>query len=476
MKISKIIKIILISLVTLFIMMCIPNNTVEAATKPKVKVSYSYDKKKDVVTVKVKSNIKFRNTKPSWTLSKNKKTYTKKFYKNEKYTTTFKFQNGSSKKVKVKVKQIKGPQLKITYKYEKDKNKVKVNVSSNKKFKDTKPTWSLSKGKKTYTKFFKVNQTYKTTFYDLYGNKKTIKIKVNQIDDKAPEVKVTYDYNEDNSSCEVKITSNEEMKRSVNEKWILSNDKKVYTRTFNANTKFNVTLKDKYSNKVEQTIDINKIIKKVNNVSSSANSNIKKDVYNGIDVSCHNDKVDWTKIKESGIDFAIIRCGFGKDTTSQDDSTFRYNINECKRLSIPYGVYIYSYALNTDDAISEASHVLRLIKGYEPKYGIWFDMEDADGYKKKNGMPSNDTLVDICDVFCKEIKKNGYNQVGIYANLDWWNNRLNSSKLDVYDKWVAQWGEKCTYGKKYVMWQYTSDGSADGIIGRVDMNYCYKTF
>ena len=88
-------------------------------------------------------------------------------------------------------------------------------------------------------------------------------------------------------------------------------------------------------------------------------------------------------------------------------------------------------------------------------------------------MPSNSELVNMCDTFCKQIKKSGYSKVGIYANLSWWNNQLNDSKLDVYDKWVAQWGKACTYGKKYIMWQYTSDGTVDGIIGRVDMNLFY---
>ena len=472
MKVSKIIKFILISLIVFFTIQFLPNNKVEAASKPNLKVSYSYDEKKDVVTVKVKSNIKLKKTKPSWTLSKDKKTYTKKFYTNQTYKTTFTVQNGKNKTVKIKVKQIKGPKITVSYKYDKNKNQVKVNVSSNKKYKDTKPTWILSKGKYTYTKFFKANQTYKTTFYDTYGNKKTIKIKVNQIDDKGPNVKVTYDYAKDNKSVLVTITSNEEMTRSINEKWTLSKDKKVYTRTFTSNTKFDITLKDKYKNKTIQTINITQIGKNT----SVNNNNVKKDVYKGIDVSIHNYKIDWEKVKKAGIDFAIIRCGFGKDSTEQDDDKFRYNVEECKKLSIPYGVYLYSYALNTKDAVSEAEHVLRLIKGYSPKYGIWFDMEDADGYKSRKGMPSNQTLVDICDTFCKEIKKNGYSKVGIYANLDWWNNRLNDSKLDVYDKWVAQWGKVCTYGKKYVMWQYTSEGSVDGIIGRVDMNYCYKNY
>ena len=192
----------------------------------------------------------------------------------------------------------------------------------------------------------------------------------------------------------------------------------------------------------------------------------------GIDVSVHQGIIDWEKVKKSDIDFAIIRCGYGKNSEDQDDKMYMRNIQECERLKIPYGVYLYSYALNAESALSEAEHVLRLIKGYSPQMGIWFDMEDADGYKIRNGMPSNETLVNICITFCEKIKENGY-RVGIYANLEWLDNQLNDSKLDKYDKWVAQWNSVCNYTKKYVMWQYTDSGRVDGIEGPVDMNKYY---
>ena len=99
-------------------------------------------------------------------------------------------------------------------------------------------------------------------------------------------------------------------------------------------------------------------------------------------------------------------------------------------------------------------------------------MEDADGYKKRNGMPSNKTLVNICKEFCDKMINNGY-KAGIYASLSWFNNQLKDSKLDKYDKWVAQWNDRCSYTKDYVMWQYTSSGLVDGINGRTDMNIMY---
>lgn len=197
----------------------------------------------------------------------------------------------------------------------------------------------------------------------------------------------------------------------------------------------------------------------------------------GVDVSKHNGNVDWQAVKNAGYgDFAIIRAGYGGDYSNQDDPQFERNVNECERLGIPYGVYLYSYALNTNDAKGEVNHILRLLKkvGKNFKYGVWFDMEDADGYKKKHGMPSNATLVDICYTFCEDVESAGY-YTGIYASLSWLNNQLNNSKLDRFDKWVAQWNNTgCTYKKVYSIWQNTNSASIGG--KRFDANKLIRDF
>ena len=197
--------------------------------------------------------------------------------------------------------------------------------------------------------------------------------------------------------------------------------------------------------------------------------------YTGIDVSKHNGTIDWQKVKNSGIEFAIIRCGYGQNLVEQDDSKFEYNVSECERLGIPYGVYLYSYALNTANASSEADHVLRLVNGRNPQLGIWLDVED-DEYYTKYGFPTNEMFINIITTFCEKIKANGYDNVGIYSNLTWLNGRLNDSRLDKYDKWVAQWGNECTYKKDYAMWQYSDSGQVNGISGNVDMDICYKKY
>lgn len=183
-----------------------------------------------------------------------------------------------------------------------------------------------------------------------------------------------------------------------------------------------------------------------------------------IDVSYHNGTIDWAKVKASGVDGAIIRCGYGDNITSQDDKQWKRNADECTRLGIPFGTYIYSYAKSDAQAKSEAEHVLRLIKGYKLSYPVYYDLEEA-------GTQSG--AVNRMKIFADIIEKAGY-WCGVYCNKSWWDNTLKSLG-DRYTKWIARYNN--TLGMDGVdMWQYTSDGSVNGISGRVDMNHCYRDF
>lgn len=188
----------------------------------------------------------------------------------------------------------------------------------------------------------------------------------------------------------------------------------------------------------------------------------------GIDVSEFQGNINWDKVKADGIEFAILRVGFGMDVTSQDDKYIERNIEECERLNIPYGVYLFSYANTVDKAKSEAEHTLRLIKNHTLKMGVWYDIED----NKTSGSVGKETLTNIINTYCNTIKNAGY-QVGIYANLNWLNNKIEASVQEKWDVWVAQYYKECQYKGKYVIWQYASDGKVDGISGNVDMNYFY---
>ena len=196
-------------------------------------------------------------------------------------------------------------------------------------------------------------------------------------------------------------------------------------------------------------------------------------MFKGIDVSYSQGIIDWEKVKATGIEFALIRAGYGSDIESQDDAQAVRNMQECERLGIPYGVYLYSYALKIENAVSEAEHALRVVKNFNPQMGIWFDMEDADGYKAKKGLNvynKRELITEMCETFCDKITEAGY-KTGVYANKNYFDNVIITDDIK-YPLWLAHWGID-EPSMPCLFWQYTSDGSVDGINGRVDMNYYY---
>ena len=125
------------------------------------------------------------------------------------------------------------------------------------------------------------------------------------------------------------------------------------------------------------------------------------------------------------------------------------------------------------DAEGEAAHMLRLLGGRKPALGVWLDMEDADGYKAKNGMPSDATLADICITFCDAMEQAGL-YTGIYASLSWLETKLKTEKLGRFDKWVAQWNDTCDYTGAYSLWQYTDRYEIAG--RKLDANHLVRDF
>lgn len=191
----------------------------------------------------------------------------------------------------------------------------------------------------------------------------------------------------------------------------------------------------------------------------------------GIDVSSHQGSINWDAVKASGVEFAILRCGYGNDLNYQDDAYFIQNAKACEKIGLPYGVYLYSYAITVNDAKSEASHVLRLLKGLKPAYPIYYDLEDA----LTTGKCSNDRILQIAKTFVDILETAGY-WTGIYANKDWNVNRLTDKWYNSKARWVAQYNDECTYNGEYGMWQYSSTGKVNGVKGNVDMNYAYVDY
>lgn len=191
-------------------------------------------------------------------------------------------------------------------------------------------------------------------------------------------------------------------------------------------------------------------------------------VARGIDVSNFQGTIDWNQVKAAGIEFAILKVGpvYGKP-----DSTFERNATECERLGIPYGVYYYSYARSVADANKEADRTLAWLGGHHPSLPVYYDLED--NYILQDPNFSKDKLAQIAQTFCNRMEAVGFKS-GIYANLNWFNNYLNSPSLSGYDHWVAQYNWRCDYAGSYSFWQYSSSGNVPGVNGRCDMNYCFN--
>lgn len=193
----------------------------------------------------------------------------------------------------------------------------------------------------------------------------------------------------------------------------------------------------------------------------------------GIDVSKWQGTIDWGKVKAAGIEFAMIRAGYGNNNI---DKQFKKNISECNRLSIPCGVYWFSYALNAEQAKREAQQCLAAIKPYRVEYPVCFDLEyDTIRYAKEKGVTIGKALATaFVEAFCGEIEKAGYYAMN-YANKDYLQRMFNMDVLQKYDLWYAFWDSSCDR-KDVGLWQYTDKGRVAGINGNVDMNYVYKDY
>ena len=191
-------------------------------------------------------------------------------------------------------------------------------------------------------------------------------------------------------------------------------------------------------------------------------------VRDGVDVSQYQGEINWELAKKH-IDFAILRCGYGQDIPGQDDPTFKRNADECTRLGIPFGVYLYSYAQNERDALSEARHVLRLIADYKMEYPIYLDLEDP-----RVGRLSNDQIERNCRVWADELARHDYFP-GFYASYYWWRTKLTGTFFTRYTKWVARYADELG-AEGFDMWQYTDKGFVEGINAPVDRDYAYRDF
>ena len=190
----------------------------------------------------------------------------------------------------------------------------------------------------------------------------------------------------------------------------------------------------------------------------------------GIDVSEFQGQIDWNKVKNDGIEFAILKLANIYDyDTNYKDSKFDTNYKEAKKRGIKIGAYIYNYCNTVDTLKKGLEWAIGKLDGRELDLPLYLDMEDKDIQGETKA-----SLTEQCNEFAKYVESKGY-RAGVYANVNWLKNELNPDDFDKdISVWVAQYYKECQYTGKYDIWQYASNGKVSGISGNCDMNYLYN--
>lgn len=186
----------------------------------------------------------------------------------------------------------------------------------------------------------------------------------------------------------------------------------------------------------------------------------------GIDISKYQRDIDWSKVKNAGIEFAIIRAGYGREI-SQIDPYFERNYRDAKAVSMPVGAYWYSYAMSIEEAKIEAEACLQILKDKSFDLPVYYDLEE-----NKQTPLGKSTITSMALAFCEKIREAGY-QPGVYANTNWLTNYLDLVRLEGLSIWKADFRENFDTAIPCDIHQYTSKGKVDGISGNVDLNHGY---
>ena len=189
----------------------------------------------------------------------------------------------------------------------------------------------------------------------------------------------------------------------------------------------------------------------------------------GIDVSIHNGSIDWQKVKNAGIQFAILRAGYGREM-SQKDVRFEENYRNAKAAGIPVGAYWYSYAMTPEEAELEADVFLSVIEGKQFEMPVYFDLEE-----KKRIDLGKEKVSAIMRAFLEKIEKAGY-FTGLYGSASSLTTRTADDIKSRYTIWLAHWTDQTNYSGNYGIWQYSDKGSVSGINGNVDLDTAYIDF
>ncbi len=195
----------------------------------------------------------------------------------------------------------------------------------------------------------------------------------------------------------------------------------------------------------------------------------------GIDVSMWNGSIRWSEVAASGISFAIVRCGYRGSSTGAlvKDSTVGTNVTGARNAGLKVGLYFFSQAVNEAEAVEEASMAVQIARSYGISMPIFLDVESSGG--RGDAVSVSQRTANIA-AFCKTVQNAGFS-AGVYANTNWFSEKINVSALTGYHIWLAQYAETPTYsGSRYDIWQYSSTGHVNGISGNVDLNISYRAF
>ncbi len=201
----------------------------------------------------------------------------------------------------------------------------------------------------------------------------------------------------------------------------------------------------------------------------TADKHKETDTMKGIDVSVHNGDIDWQKVKADGIEFAILRAGYGK-LASQKDQKFEQNYKNAKAVNFPVGAYWYSYAMNENEARQEADVFLSVIKGKQFEMPVYFDLEE-----KKQFDLGKEKVSAIMRAFLEKVESAGY-FTGLYGSASSLTTHTADDIKSRYTIWLAHWVNQTNYSSAYAIWQYSSKGKVAGINGNVDLDIGYKDF
>jgi len=193
----------------------------------------------------------------------------------------------------------------------------------------------------------------------------------------------------------------------------------------------------------------------------------------GVDLSYHNEKVDWDALAASPVEFVMLRCGYRGYTEGGlvKDEKFDQYAKEANAHGLKLGVYFFTQAINEEEAIAEAEYVINLIEDYEISYPVAFDTELVDDSEARTNQAelTKEDLSNICIAFCERIKEEGYYPL-IYASENWCRRRLDMTMLTDYEFWAPQYLEENDFLYDFTIWQYTESGDAPGVDGPCDLN------